>query len=132
MTDTTAAPARGSTTRDPFHTTILVSPAPCGAGKTTALTKNGTAMARQGRRIMLVSPTKKLIRQTAAALEAEGCPRVTSICGPDPDDEHESRFSIDVVGVVMAHLRADAQGGEVLLMTHSAHQRLPFVFNKAA
>ena len=32
----------------------------------------------------------------------------------------------------MAHLRGEPQGGEVLLISHAAHQRLPFVLNKAA
>ncbi len=114
-----------------FDTSILISDAPCGAGKTTAQTRHGTAMAHQGRRIMLVQPTKKLIRQTAAGLEAEGCPRVTAICGADADNEGEGRFSSDVVGAIMEHLRREPQGGEVLLMTHAAHQRLPWVQNRA-
>jgi CRISPR/Cas system-associated endonuclease/helicase Cas3 len=47
LNDTTAAPARGSATRDPFDTTIFVSDAPCGAGKTFAQTKCATSMARR-------------------------------------------------------------------------------------
>ena len=75
-----------------------MSAAPCGAGKTFAQTKCATSITLDGHRVMLVQATKKLIRQTAAGLEDEGCPRVTPICGPDPDDEREARYSNDVVG----------------------------------
>ena len=102
---------------------VDVNGAPCGAGKTYAQIAHAAEAAKRGEHVMLVQPTRLLIAQTAEGLRAAGCPRVIAIHGDDP------RYH-DVVGAVVAYLRAERQGGEVLLLTHAAHQRLPYVHRR--
>lgn len=105
---------------------IHVNSAPCGAGKTHAQIQHAKSLADRGEHVMLVQPTRKLLRQTADGLAEAGCRRVTPICGEDAD-HGEARFSGGVVKRAMEHMQAPREGGEVMLLTHAAHQRLPYV-----
>ncbi|HYI85196.1 MAG TPA: hypothetical protein VEX11_18565, partial [Acetobacteraceae bacterium] len=60
---------------------IDINSAPCGAGKTHAIQHHAKSMAGRGEHVLLVQPTKLLLRQTAVGLRELGVGRVTAIFG---------------------------------------------------
>ena len=108
---------------------IDINSAPCGAGKTHAIQHHAKSMAERGEHVLLVQPTKLLLRQTAGGLRELGVRRVTAIFG-EGDNLAEGRHERSVVARAMEHLRKPRDGGEVLLLTHAAHQRLPYVHRR--
>lgn len=99
---------------------IHINSAACGAGKTRATALRAIRLARDGERVLIVQPTLELIDQTVAdeiKPIAAGV-RVTAIHGENSET---------VVRDIVRHLREPQPGGEILLITHSAHERLPHV-----
>lgn len=97
---------------------------PCGAGKTRAMSKKALQLARAGRKVNLISPTTYLLQQTQKeinSLQTERRVRVTAIHGEN---------GTSVVERIVEHFKTTPAGGEILLTTHSAHERLPVVHGK--
>ena len=96
---------------------VNVCPPPCGSGKTHAVIHHSAEQVAAGERVAIISPTRRLVAQTAAGLMAAGCENVTAITGdttPDP------------VAAVLRHVRDEARAPGVLLLTHACHERLPY------
>ena len=96
---------------------VNVCPPPCGSGKTHAVIHHSAEQVAAGERVAIISPTRRLVAQTAAGLMAAGCENVTAITGdttPDP------------VAAVLRHVRDEARAPGVLLITHACHERLPY------
>jgi len=107
---------------------IFVNGAPTGAGKTYAICHRTLQLARAGEKILIAQPSCLLIEQTIKEFVGMGCEdvRITAIHGEVP--EH----SENVVSNIVRHLRdADPEIGEILLVTHAAHQRLPYVHRQS-
>ncbi len=95
-----------------------------GAGKTRALARHADYLARRGRKVLFVQPTKDLITKT---IEDELLPLdpefpIRPIHG-DTDPER-------VTGEIVAHFRSVDDGGEILFITHAAFMRVPYIENK--
>lgn len=97
-----------------------------GSGKTYTATRHSHRLAQQGRKVLFVQPSVRLIQQTLADF-ASLSPHVPcrAIYG---SGEHGKGTSTDVVGDIVRHSRLAGSGGEVLLITHAAVLRLPFFF----
>lgn len=95
-----------------------------GAGKTRALAHYAHKLARAGEKVLFVQPSKLLIDKTLSdeILPLEPRYRVRAIHGG---------VSSDVVRSIVEHFTSAAEGaGEVLLITHEAFMRLPFIQNR--
>ena len=95
-----------------------------GAGKTRALARRADHLARRGRKVLVVQPTKHLIDKT---IEDELQPLdpaypVRAIHG-GTESEH-------VIGEIIAHFQNMGDGGEILFITHAAFMRLGYIENK--
>ena len=95
-----------------------------GAGKTYALARRADRLARRGRKVLVVQPTKHLIDKT---IEDELQPLDPAYPirpihgGTDPER---------VIGEIIAHFQNTGDGGEILFITHAAFMRLPSIENK--
>lgn len=101
------------------HTFYGVS-APAGSGKTFALAQHAVDLAHNNQKVLIVQPTKQLIRETWNAIKRN-----------DPAVEVKSIMSANigtsnVLGDVIAHMTNATHGtGEVLLVTHEILDRMP-------
>lgn len=101
---------------------VLSVSAPCGSGKTTAASQHAKRLAAQGQKTLLLQPTKELIDKTLSAHFADGAVRVRAI---------HTGLCDEPVAELVRHLReADPLKGEILLATHAAFFRLPFIQNR--
>jgi superfamily II DNA or RNA helicase len=97
-----------------------------GAGKTHALARHADQLARQGRKVLFIQPTKHLIDKT---IQDELLP----LDPPYPLQAIHSDAGLvsdSVVGSLVAHFQTTGVGGEVLFATHAAFFRLPYIERK--
>lgn len=100
---------------------IFYSPAPTGSGKTHAAENFAIGMAQNGHKVVLVQPTTGLLDQTVAGIIAKAPEvRVRAIHGENTQG---------VLAAIVQHLKDTHSGGEVLLITHTAFERLPYFHN---
>lgn len=97
-----------------------------GAGKTHALVRHADWLARSGRKVLFVQPTKFLIDKT---VEEEVLPLapdypVKAIHG-DTDLTSKS-----VVTEIVGHFEVTGVGGELLFVTQAAFFRIPYIQRK--
>lgn len=99
-----------------------------GAGKTRALARHGDRLALRGLKVLIVQPTQHLIDRTLAdelrpldptypcrAIHGGTMPRGAS-----------------VAGAIVAHFKeVEPNQGEILLITHAALMRVPYLHRKA-
>ncbi|WP_159351359.1 DEAD/DEAH box helicase family protein [Roseomonas harenae] len=102
---------------------IQTSSAVCGAGKTFAISHRSIRQALAGHRVLIVQPTLELLEQTITTIEKHCAEqgvtvRVRAIHGEN---------STSVVADIVRHMQHPEFGGEIFLITHAAHERLPFV-----
>lgn len=100
--------------------TIYYFDALAGAGKTRALALEADRLARRGRKVLFIQPTKHLITKT---IEGELQPLDPAY----PIRPIHGDTDTAVIQEIVAHFRAAGNGGEVLFITHAAFQRLPYV-----
>jgi hypothetical protein len=97
---------------------LFYSPGPTGCGKTHAAENFSVDMARNGHKVVVVQPTTHLLNQTVAGIIAKAPEvRVRAIHGENTQG---------VLSAIVQHLKDAQPGGEVLLITHSAFERLPY------
>ncbi len=93
--------------------------APAGAGKTRALSRYADFLAKMGKKVLIVQPTKVLIDNT----------NDHEIKPLDPDYP-VTRFHGDVsdrvIVEIMKHFGASKSGPEIMMITHGAFLRIPF------
>jgi hypothetical protein len=124
MADTTAAPARGNATGAHSTRPSSCPPRPAEPARPSPNPNARPSLARSGHRVMLVQPTKSSSADRRGP-GGRGCTRAHRHLRPRPRRRARGPLQPDVVGAIMSHLRAlSPRGGEVLLMTHAAHQRL--------
>jgi hypothetical protein len=101
------------------HTFYSVS-APAGSGKTFALAKHAVDLAHNHQKVLIVQPTKILIKETWAAIKRnDPTLTVTTIVS-------KSLGTSNVLGEVIAHMKnAEPGKGEVLLVSHEILDRMP-------
>lgn len=94
--------------------------APCGAGKTRAITCRAIDAAREGHRIIVAQPTKELIDRTVKEELA---------VHPDLPPFHVfhggTAGAANVVKTLMRHLREPPEVGRILFVTHATLAILP-------
>jgi superfamily II DNA or RNA helicase len=97
-----------------------------GAGKTHALARHADRLARQGRKVLFIQPTKHLIDKTIQdELLPLDPPYPLRAIHSDADLVSDS-----VVGSLVAHFQKTGVGGEVLFATHAAFFRLSYIERK--
>ena len=97
-----------------------------GAGKTRALARRADHLARRGRKVLFIQPTKHLIDKT---IQDELWPLDPPYpyCAIHGD---ANLGSGSVVGSLVAHFQTTGVGGEILFATHAAFFRLPYIERK--
>lgn len=95
-------------------------PGPCGSGKTRLIAQRAVSYARTGRNLLIVQPTMHLINQTVAEIRSQPGGALVNVTVIHGDT------SSSVVGDIVSFLKDDAPG-RVLLITHAAHERLPYI-----
>ncbi len=100
------------------RTPIIIHDAPAGAGKTHAFSKMAVRLANAGENVLFVQPTMKLIGATLSKLDAVN----SSVIIKRIDTESSEHAVIDI----MAHMKLAHEGGQILFITHAAHQILPY------
>lgn len=108
--------------------TIYYFDALAGAGKTRALARYADRLARQGFKALIVQPTMHLIDKTLT----------DELLSLDPSYPcaaiHGGTIfgGASVVGAIVAHFReAEPKQGQILLITHAALMRAPYLHRKA-
>ena len=94
-----------------------------GAGKTHALARHGDHLARQGRKVLFIQPTKHLIDKTIQD-ELRPLDPPYSLCAIHSDADLGSD---SVVNRLVTHFQTTGVGGEILFATHAAFFRLPYI-----
>jgi hypothetical protein len=103
-------------------TDIYFSPGPTGGGKTHAVINSCSDSATSGYKNLVVQPTIGLLDQTLAGIQAKAPDvRVRVIHGENAQG---------VLSTIVQHLKDAQPGGEVLLITHTAFERLPYFHNR--
>ncbi len=90
-----------------------------GAGKTYAFVRLAHRLARQGNKVLVVQPSKRLIANTVTDELAKLPPVRHRII----DGDH----SQGVAASIVAHFKDTNQGGEILFVTHSGFFRAPYL-----
>lgn len=99
---------------------------PAGSGKTHGAIQYGAQLARNGEKLVIAQPSTLLINQTLADFQRMA-PDVTVTA-----IHHETVGTGNVVASVVKHFKESAHGtGEILLITHNALERTPFVQGRA-
>jgi hypothetical protein len=109
-------------TMDFSMTIISYSPVPTGGGKTFAAENFAINMVRHSRKVVIVQPTTGLLDQT-----------LVGILRKAPDVSVRSIHGENTKGVlsmIVQHLKEAQSGGEVLLVTHSAFERIPYFHDR--
>lgn len=98
--------------------------APCGGGKTYALARHACSLAASGKNVIIPQPTKGLLDQTL---------REVLTVAPDVSAHAiHSGNTLNVVDTIMGYAERAAPGaGEVLLVTHAALERLPYLHRRS-
>ncbi|TXN17199.1 hypothetical protein FV219_00805 [Methylobacterium sp. WL122] len=107
--------------------TIYYFDALAGAGKTRALARYADRIARCGAKVLFVQPTKHLIDKTLAdeLLPLDPTYPCCALHGDAISDD------TSVVAEIVEHFRgAEPDQGEVLLITHAALMRVPYLHKK--
>jgi hypothetical protein len=92
-----------------------------GAGKTHALIPYAVKQARQGRKVLIVQPTKELIKRTIAD-------ELEPLCLPgDRVAVYHGDREKHVVASLMAHFRDTQPGGEIVFTTQAAFLRASYL-----
>jgi hypothetical protein len=99
--------------------------APAGSGKTFALAQHAVDLAHNHQKVLIVQPTKQLIRETWKAIKRnDPALRVTSIMSANIGTSN-------VLSQVIAHMAQAEHGkGEVLLVTHEILDRMPDTYRQ--
>lgn len=102
---------------------LLYTSALAGSGKTYALVRYAHSLARKGRKVLFVQPTKELIDKT-----------VTDELGVLPPIRHRRIHGTTepgrVVAEIVRHFKETDDGGEIVFITQSAFLRTPYLENK--
>lgn len=108
--------------------TIYYFDALAGAGKTRALARHADRLARRGRKALIVQPTMHLIDKTLSD-------ELLSLNPAYPCRAIHSGTVLrgaSAVGAIVAHFQdAEPSQGEVLLISHAALMRVPYLHRKA-
>lgn len=111
-----------------LHVTIYYFDALAGAGKTRALARHADRLARRGLKVLIVQPTRHLIDKTLSD-------ELLTLDPPYPCRAIHGGTVLrgaSPVGTIVAHFRdAEPSQGEVLLITHAALMRAPYLHRKA-
>jgi hypothetical protein len=105
--------------------TIHYVSAPAGSGKTFALAGHSVDLANNHQKVMIVQPTRQLIRQTAIAIRnRDKSVKLTTIISPTMGNSR-------VLSRVIAHMESADHGvGEVLLISHDILEKLPHAYRQ--
>ncbi|WP_238271848.1 DEAD/DEAH box helicase [Methylobacterium cerastii] len=104
-------------------------PAPTGSGKTTAIYRKAIKLAKAGESVLIVQPSRQLIRQTVSDLRAEDSSvHVEAIYkGETPGD---GGVEGNVGGKIISYLTCPFPGGQILFVTAVSLTMLGFFANK--
>lgn len=110
-----------------LHVTIYYFDALAGAGKTRALARHADRLARRSLKVVIVQPTMHLIDKTLAD-ELLPLDPTYACCAIHGGTVFRGA---SVVGTIVAHFQEAEPGqGEVLLITHAALMRAPYLHRK--
>ncbi len=99
----------------------------CGSGKTYAAIRHAVKSARVGEKVVIVQPSKDLIRQSYSDCLSVADKQQTNIAVTRIDSDTCGTKS--VIGEIIRHLKNDEARGEVLFITHAAFLAMPYWHN---